>query len=201
MRFVALGDSYTIGTSVGAERALAEPARGAPGRTSSSSATWASTATPRRDLLNQELPHLDRLAPGARERADRRERRRPGRERLPVRRQRDVMLEGAARRGCRGERIVCVATPDYTVHAKGSAFGDPSAQGRRHRALQRHPARGGGEQRGHRLRATTSSRSARRRGHDPGAGGGATGLHPSGGSSTGRWVDAIEPAVEWLLHD
>ena len=79
MRFVALGDSYTIGTSVDAAERWPNqltdriPELELVGNLAVNGYTSA-------ELLTEELPQLDRAAAGARHRADRRQRRRAGRE-------------------------------------------------------------------------------------------------------------------------
>ena len=195
MRFVALGDSYTVGTSVGAEERWPNQLAGRlpelelVGNLGVNGYTSA-------DLLTEELPHLDRLRP----------------ELVSVLIGVNDVVQGVSDSQYAGtlavileelltrlppQRIVCIATPDYTVTRMGSAFGDPSSQSDgilRFNAILREAS----EQRGIRFvpEIFEISQAAR---DDP-ALVAEDGLHPSGAQYR-RWVDAIEPAVEQLLRD
>lgn len=193
MRYVALGDSYTIGTSVSAAESW--PSQlvsrmpelelvanlGVNGYTSA-------------DLIEDELPRLEELAPdfvtvmiGVNDVV----------QRVPeatyaanVGLILDVLLERLAT-----DRVLCVATPDYTVTPQGSAFGSPEQQ---RAGIERVNTVLGEacEARGLRFvpdvfemsqRAATDRRLV--------AG---DGLHPSGAQYE-LWVEAILPVVEELL--
>jgi len=193
LRYVALGDSYTIGTSVSADESwpsqLVERVPelqlianlGVNGYTSA-------------DLLADELPALAGLEPdfvtvligvndvvqGASETA----------YQANVQEILDAILASLP-----ANRLLCVATPDYTVTPQGAAFGSPAQQRagiERVNAILREACEG----RGVRFvpdifdisEAAATDRSLV-------AG---DGLHPSG-SQYSLWVDAIQPAVEELL--
>ena len=195
MRFVALGDSYTIGTSVEvAERwpnQLADRIGdvdlvgnlGVNGYTSA-------------DLLTEELPLLDRLQP----------------ELVSVLIGVNDVVQGVSDTQYAGNlavileelltrlpprRILGIATPDYTVTPMGAEFGDP---GQRSDAIVRVNAimREACEQREIRFVPEVFEISGAAR-DDPALVAG-DGLHPSGAQYR-LWVDAIAPAVEELLGD
>ena len=126
LRYVALGDSYTIGTSVAeaerwpnqlAERIDELELAGNPAVNGYTSA----------DLINDELPQLDALRP----------------ELVSVLIGVNDVVQGVPDTQYAGNvaiileellprlppnRIVCIATPDYTVTPSGAAFGDPAQQ-------------------------------------------------------------------------
>ena len=92
-------------------------------------------------------------------------------------------------------RIVAVATPDYTVTPQGAAYGDPALQAaaiRRNNEILRalSAARGIAFVDIHdlSLRAATTARSSP-----------SDGLHPSG-AQYALWVDRIAPVVSELLR-
>jgi lysophospholipase L1-like esterase len=93
-------------------------------------------------------------------------------------------------------RVLCIATPDYTVTPQGSAFGDPAEQSARIEgvnALLREAC----EARGVRFIAdifAISKAAATDRSLVAG-----DGLHPSG-KQYKLWVDAIAPVVEEMLR-
>jgi acyl-CoA thioesterase I len=195
VRFVALGDSYTIGTSVGADErwpnqlAARLPGVELVGNLGVNGYTSA-------DLLTEELPRLDRLRP----------------ELVSVLIGVNDVVQGVSDSQYAGNvtvileelltrlpprRIVCVATPDYTVTPMGSAFGDPSAQSDgilRFNAILREAS----EHRGI-VFVPEIFELSQGAGHEP-AQVADDGLHPSGAQYR-RWVDAIEPVVAQLLHD
>jgi lysophospholipase L1-like esterase len=194
MRYVALGDSYTIGTSVSeAERwpnQLVERITqlelvanlGVNGYTSA-------------DLLDRELPPLDELDPafvsvligvndvvqGVPD----------GVYAANVAVILDRLLELVP-----AERLLCVATPDYTRTPRGADYGDPESQSDaivRFNAILREAceARGGAfvpEIFEISLQATDDPALVA-----------SDGLHPSG-EQYRRWVDAIEPVVRSLIE-
>lgn len=193
VRFVALGDSYTIGTSVSeAERwpnqlvarlpeleLVGNPA--VNGYTSS-------------DVITDELPQLDALRPefvsllvGVNDVV----------QSVPDSQYAGnvaVILEELLTR-LPPERIVCIATPDYTVTPAGEAYGDPVLQSDaivRNNAILREAC----EARGVRFVAEVFEISEAAR-DDPTLVA-EDGLHPSG-EQYRRWVDAIEPVVRERL--
>ena len=196
LRYVALGDSYTIGTSVAASerwpdqlvRRLAE--RGTRLRLVANLAVNGFTS---RDVRDLELPRVGAL--------------RPGFVSLLVG-VNDVVrgvAEDAYRANVRAilddllvllppNRIVVVATPDYTVTPAGSDYGDPVTQSaaiRRFNAVAREAAESRGV-------AFVDIHDVSRRARDDRTLVAPDGLHPSG-TQYARWVDRIAPVVERLL--
>jgi acyl-CoA thioesterase I len=193
LRYVALGDSYTIGTSV------------------SSAESWPSQLVARvpslqlvanlgmngytsRDLIERELPSLGGLQPefvtlmiGVNDVVQ-------GVPEATYAANLEVILDAVLALVPVG-RVVCVATPDYTVTPQGSAFGSPAQQ----RAGIQHVNQILGEAcaaRGIRFVPEIfdiSEGAATNRSLVAG-----DGLHPSG-KQYGLWVDAIQPIVEALL--
>jgi acyl-CoA thioesterase-1 len=197
VRYVALGDSYTIGTSVtederwpnqmvvrlrddGIDLDLVENL-GVNGYTSA-------------DLIRDELPHLNELDP----------------EFVSLQIGVNDVVQGVPENAyaenvatvldellgrVRANRIVCVAIPDYTVTPQGSAYGDPVLQ---NAAI---------EHANDRLREACESRGivhvpeiydlSREAASDPRLVAD-DGLHPSG-EQYRRWVDVIAPVVRELL--
>ncbi|MEO5987185.1 MAG: SGNH/GDSL hydrolase family protein [Candidatus Limnocylindria bacterium] len=193
VRFVALGDSYTIGTSVAeserwpnqlVERIGELELVGNPAVNGYTS----------RDLIERELPLVSDLQPevvtvlvGVNDVV----------QGVPdatyatnVAAILDTLLTQVP-----ASRIVCVATPDYTLTPQGSAFGDPTRQ------------RAGIERANAILGDACRSRDAhfvpdifeisRLVAQDPGLVAD-DGLHPSGAQYT-LWVDAIAPVVAEAL--
>ena len=197
LRYVALGDSYTIGTALDdaadrwPDRLVTALGRRPP--TLELVANLAVNGFTSADVIAQELPALDRLQPGfasvligvndvvqgvpaAAYRAN-------------VTRILDVLRELLP-----ANRIVTVATPDYTVTPQGAAYGDPATQAA-----------------GIRSNNEILAAIARERGiafvdiHDLSLRAGADrtlvasdGLHPSG-AQYGLWVDRIAPVVAELI--
>jgi lysophospholipase L1-like esterase len=193
MRYVALGDSYTIGTSVSeGERwpnQLAERIPqlelvanlGVNGYTSA-------------DLIDRELPALDELdaafvsvlvgvndvVQGVPD----------GVYAANVAMILDRLLELVP-----GERLLCVATPDYTRTPRGAEYGDPESQSDaivRFNAILREAC----ETRGGAFVPEIFEVSLQAA-DEPALIAG-DGLHPSG-EQYRRWVDAIEPVVRSLI--
>jgi lysophospholipase L1-like esterase len=196
LRYVALGDSYTIGTSVTqAER-------------------WpdqlvdrlASTATPlslvanlgvngftSEDVVDVELPRLPELDPefasllvGVNDVV----------QGVPVERfeaNAARILDDLRARLAAG-RIVAVATPDYTVTPQGAGYGEPDSQRAgivtNNAILARLAAERG-------IAFVDIFELSRRAGAERGLVA-ADGLHPSGAQYE-LWVDAVAPVVERLL--
>jgi acyl-CoA thioesterase-1 len=193
VRYVALGDSYTIGTSVPADESWPSQlvARvpqlglvanlGVDGYTST-------------DLITDELPQLERLNPelvsvliGVND---------------VVRRVPDlayagnvaVILEELLSR-LPPSRIVCVATPDYTRTPRGADYGDPVQQSD---AIVRINAilREASEQR--RILFVPQIFEISQQASEDERLVASDGLHPSAAQYR-RWVDAIEPGVRDLV--
>ena len=195
MRYVALGDSYTIGTSVGdAERwpnqlveRLTDLGLELAGNLGVNGYTSA-------NVIDDELPRLDRLNPelvslqiGVNDVVQGVPDERYG---ASVSQILDTIMESLP-----ANRAFAVATPDYTVTPQGAAYGMPELQ----RAGILHVneiLRGACEQRGIAFVPDIFEIS--------GAAGddrslvADDGLHPSG-AQYARWVDAIEPVVRAML--
>jgi acyl-CoA thioesterase-1 len=192
LRYVALGDSYTIGTSVA-------PADRWPDRLVARVPSLALVGNlavngfASRDVIDVELPQLEGLVPGfvtllvgvndvVRG--------------VPAETYRSnvaLILDDFVGRVGAG-RILVVTTPDYTVTPAGADYGDPAVQSA-----------------GIRTNNTIISEAARTRGirvvdiydlslraqNEPGLVAG-DGLHPSG-AQYALWVERIAPAVQALL--
>jgi lysophospholipase L1-like esterase len=199
LRYVALGDSYTIGTGV--DPAVSWPVQlvGALASAADSRATLELVAnlgvngyTSGR-LVHDELPALDR--------------RRPGFASLLIG-VNDVVRGipaatyaanlratfGALLARLAADRIVTVAIPDYTATPRGAAFGDPAQQRREIAAFNAIMA-GLSAERGirHVDIADLAARAATDRSLVA-----ADGLHPSG-AQYGLWVERIAPVVAGML--
>jgi acyl-CoA thioesterase I len=193
VRYVALGDSYTIGTSVEAaerwpnqlvERIADLELVGNPAVNGYTSA----------DLIADELPRLDTLDPelvsvliGVNDVVQ-------GVTDSQYATNVAVILDDLLGR-LPEERIVCVATPDYTRTPRGGDYGDPAEQSDgivRFNAILREAC----EQRGITFVPDIFEISQEVTG-DPSLVA-SDGLHPSA-AQYGRWVDAIEPVVRSLL--
>jgi acyl-CoA thioesterase-1 len=197
LRYVALGDSYTIGTSVADDERWPNQlvARvqdeavglelvenlGVNGYTSA-------------DLIRDELPRLNELDP----------------EFLSLQIGVNDVVQGVPENAysenvatildellgrVAADRIVCVATPDYTVTPQGAAYGDPMQQ----RVAIEHANERMGEACGSRGIAYVAEvyELSREAATDP-ALVADDGLHPSA-EQYRRWVDAIAPVVRDLL--
>ena len=194
VRYVALGDSYTVGTSVTAAESwpsqLVErvPELDLVGNIAVNGYTSD-------DMIKEELPQLDRLRPelvtvliGVND---------------VVQRVSDlqyagnvaVILEELLTR-MPPERIVGVATPDYTLTPRGAAFGEPDQQSDaivRFNAILREAC----ETR--RIRFVPDVFEISQTVMDDPSLVAADGLHPSG-SQYAVWADAIAPVVSELLR-
>lgn len=199
LRYVALGDSYTIGTSVRQDerwpnqlaRRLAAGRSGAPPLDLVANLGVNGFAT--RDVIEVELPRLGGL--------------RPGFVSLLVgvndvvqgvpadtyRRNVEHILDAVASH-VPPERILAVGTPDYTVTRQGAAYGDPRRQSAGIAAGNATLAILAERRRiafvdvfGLSLRAAVDASLVAD-----------DGLHPSG-TQYALWVDAIEPVVRRLL--
>ena len=193
MRYVALGDSYTIGTSVSADESWPSQlvARVPQLELVANLGVDGYTST---DLITDEVPQLDRLNPelvslliGVNDVVR-------GVPDLAYAGNVAVILEELLSR-LPPSRIVCVATPDYTRTPRGADYGDPMQQSD---AIVRFNAilREASEQRSISFVpeifeiSQQASEDERLVASD--------GLHPSGAQYR-RWVDAIEPGVRGLM--
>jgi acyl-CoA thioesterase I len=194
VRYVPLGDSYTIGTSVAeAERWPNQLVARLPQlELVGNPAVNGYTST---DLVNEELPQLDALRPelvsvliGVNDAVQ-------GVPDTQYAGNVAIILEELLRR-LPPDRIVCVATPDYTVTPSGEAYGDPIQQSDailRLNAILREAC----ESRGIRFVPDIFEISQEAR-DDPSLVAD-DGLHPSGAQYR-RWVDAIAQIVEELVR-
>ena len=197
LRFVPLGDSYTIGTSVAeadrwpnqlvARLANDPDALHLMGNLAVNGFTSA-------DLIEVELPKLENLRPelvtiqiGVNDVV----------QGVPdvdysanVSLLLDSVLELLA-----ADRVLCLATPDYTVTRQGAAFGQPETQ-RAGIMRNNEIMRGATEGRGIRFVPDVFEIS-QAAGDDPRMLAD-DGLHPSG-AQYGLWVDAMVPVVRELL--
>jgi lysophospholipase L1-like esterase len=197
LRYVALGDSYTIGTAVPDEedrwpdRLVATLGPAPP--TLALVANLAVNGFTTRDLIETELPALAALRPefasvliGVNDVVRRVP---PETYRANAARILDVLLERLA-----ASRIVAIATPDYTVTPQGAAYGDPAIQSGAIRTVNAI------------LRELAMERDVAfvdifdlslRAADEPSLIAG-DGLHPSG-AQYGLWVERIAPVVARLL--
>jgi lysophospholipase L1-like esterase len=195
LRYVALGDSYTIGTAVTeserwpnrlVERVAGLELAGNPAVNGYTSA----------DLINDELPQLDGLRPelvsvliGVNDVV----------QGVPDSRYAGnvaVILEELLTR-LPADRIVCIATPDYTLTPRGASFGDPMQQSDgivRVNAILREAC----DQR--RIRFVPEIFEISQAAQEDPSLVADDGLHPSG-KQYQLWVDAIAPVVEALIAD
>jgi lysophospholipase L1-like esterase len=196
LRYVALGDSYTIGTSVAdGERwpnqlVGALGGAGAPLRLVANLAANGFTSD---DVFAIELPRLDALRPGfvtllvgvndvVQDVPD-----------ALYRANLEAIFDDLLRRLPR-TRVLAVTTPDYTVTPAGRDYGDPDVR-RAGIVLVNHSLREVAAERGIAVVDIfdLSQRAATERSLVAG-----DGLHPSG-EQYALWVDRIAPAVRELL--
>jgi acyl-CoA thioesterase-1 len=197
LRFVPLGDSYTIGTSVAeAERWPNQLVARLAGDPMSLHLVGnpAVNGFASGDLIRVELPKLENLRPelvtvqiGVNDVVQ-------GAPDVDYSANLSLILDSLLER-LPASRLLCLSSPDYTVTPKGAAYGQPETQ------------RAGIMRNNEILRGAAEGRSIRyvpeifeisqRAGDDPRmlAGGG---LHPSG-DQYGLWVDAMAPVVRELL--
>jgi acyl-CoA thioesterase I len=193
VRFVALGDSYTIGTSVAEGERWPDQlvARVADLELAGNLAVDGYTSA---DLIEQELPLLDRLRP----------------ELVSVLVGVNDVVQGVSDWQYAGnvglildelltrllpQRIIWLATPDYTVTPSGDAYGDPIQQSDaivRHNAIVREACEGRG------VRFVPEIFEISQEARDDPSLVADDGLHPSG-EQYRRWVDASAPVVEDLI--
>jgi lysophospholipase L1-like esterase len=195
LRYVALGDSYTIGTSVReAERWPNQLVDRLPGRLRLTANLGVDGFTSR-DVLARELTAYRRLDPefatlliGVNDVVQ------------------GVPAEGYARNvavildqllaALPPNRIVTVSTPDYTVTPEGASYGEPVA---RRAAIVAFNGilRAAAESRGV---AFVDVHDVSREARDDPSLVASDGLHPSG-AQYALWVDRIAPVVDTLLRD
>jgi lysophospholipase L1-like esterase len=196
LRYVALGDSFTIGTSVGEAERWPNQLVGALGMTAPTLTLAGNPAVngyTTRDVIRDELPQLDRLRPefatlligvndliqGVSE----------DEYRSNLGRIFDDLIGRAG-----SHHIVAVTTPDYTVTPAGADYGDPEVQSaalRRYNALLTEAALDRG------IAVVDIDDVSLRAASDRGLVAG-DGLHPSG-AQYALWVERIQPVVERLL--
>ena len=201
LRYVALGDSYTIGTSVAEmdrwpDRLVAELASDAPDAGYPRLDLIANVAVNGRtsgDVIRAQLPALDKLRPGfvtlligVNDVVQ-------GVPEATFRANLEAILDDLADR-LPADRILLVTTPDYTVTPAGADYGDPASQRAgivRNNAILTELARARGigvvdifgiSERAATDRALVAS----------------DGLHPSG-AQYALWVERIAPVVRALL--
>ena len=196
LRYVALGDSYTIGTSVDtAERFPAQlaGALGPAAPTLDLVANLGVNGYTSADLIREELPALDELQPefatvliGVNDVV----------QGVPIETYEanvvTILDELLAR--LPADRVVSVAIPDYTVTPAGADYGDPRQQ---HDGIVANNAvmeRLSGE----RGIAFVDIFDISLRAADDRSLVAEDGLHPSGAQYR-RWVDRLKPVVERLL--
>ncbi len=193
LRYVALGDSYTIGTSVSSAESWPSQLEAREPRLRLVANLGVNGYTSR-DLLNDELPALPGLQPefvtlliGVNDAVQ-------GVPEATYAANVEEILD-AVLGSVPANRFVCVATPDYTVTPQGAAFGSPEQQ---RAAIARNNEL---------LWAACTARgiafvpeifdASKLAALDPSLVAG-DGLHPSGAQYS-LWVDAIQPVVEVLL--
>jgi lysophospholipase L1-like esterase len=130
LRYVALGDSYTIGTSVGIDARWPNQlvaALGTDEPTLQLVANLGVNGYTSRDVRDDELPRLDALEPGFVSLLVGVNDVVQGVPEATFRQNVDTILDDlVARVGA--ERILIVTTPDYTVTPAGGDYGDPAQQ-------------------------------------------------------------------------
>jgi acyl-CoA thioesterase I len=197
LRYVALGDSYTIGTAIRApderwpNQLVARLVAG--GWEVELAANLGVNGFTSGDVIETELPRLDEVRPGFATLLVGVNDVVQGVPDATYARNAGLILDDLLRR-LPANRILAVSTPDYTVTPQGAAYGDPSLQAagiRRNNEILRElaEARRIGLVDIHDL----SLRAAEDRtlvADD--------GLHPSG-AQYAMWVERIGPAVEALL--
>jgi acyl-CoA thioesterase I len=197
LRYIALGDSYTIGTSTRTEaerwpdQLIARLGPEPP--TLELVANLGVNGFTSRDVIEVELPRLDALRPefasilvGVNDVVQ-------GVAEATFRANAALILDELRRR-LAADRIVSVATPDYTVTPHGAAYGDPTQQSaaiRRNNDILRDLAVGRDIRFVDIYDLSLRALDDRDLVADDG-------LHPSG-RQYALWVERIGPAVEALL--
>ena len=193
---MALGDSYTIGTSVEPAERFPDQlvaALGPDERTLRLVANLGINGYTSADLIGQELPALDRLRPefvtvliGVNDVV----------QGVPIDRYEAnavTILEALLDR-LPADRIVTIAVPDYTVTPSGADYGDPRQQHDGILAVNDVMKRLSAERGIHYVDTFDLSLRAA----DDRSLVAADGLHPSG-KQYGLWVERLKPIVEDLL--
>ena len=197
LRYVALGDSYTIGTATRApderwpNQLVARLAAG--GWEVELVANLGVNGFTSHDVIEKELPRLDQLRPGFATLLIGVNDVVQGVPEATYARNAELILDDLLGR-LPANRIVAVSTPDYTVTPQGAAYGDPSLRAagvRRNNEILRDLAEG----RGIALvdihdRSLIAAEDRTLVADD--------GLHPSV-AQYALWVERIGPAVEALL--
>jgi len=193
MRYVALGDSYTIGTSV-------EPADRFPDRLVRAVPEFALVGNlgvdgyTTADLIRDELPALDRLAPefvtlliGVNDVV----------QGVPAEVYEENVVEilDALLARLPADRLVTVAIPDYTVTPAGADYGDPDDQ---HDGIVANNAIMARLARDRALAFVDIFDLSLRAADDRSLVAG-DGLHPSG-AQYALWVERLAPVVEGLIR-
>jgi lysophospholipase L1-like esterase len=197
VRYVALGDSYTIGTSVGAAKRFPDQlvaALRADERPLELVANLGVNGYTSDDLIQRELPALAALEPGF---ATLLIGVNDAVQRVPVARYgaNVVVILDALLGSLPSDRIVAVTIPDYTVTPSGADYGDPTQQ---HDAIVTNNTVMTRLARDRRITVVDifdiSVEAATDRGLVAD-----DGLHPSG-AQYARWVERLAPAVRALLR-
>jgi lysophospholipase L1-like esterase len=197
LRYVALGDSYTIGTAMRNEKErwtdqlVARCGRAGPGL--DLVANLAVSGFTSRDVIDVELPRLDELRPGFASLLIGVNDVVQGVTAATYERNVAAILDDLLGR-LAPNRIVTVATPDYTVTPQGAAYGDPVE---RAAGIRRVNATLGGQARGRGIAFVDIHDLSLRAAGDRSLVAG-DGLHPSG-AQYALWMERIAPAVEGLL--
>jgi len=195
VRYVALGDSYTIGTAVDeAERWPNQLVERVPSL--DLVANLGVNGFTSADVIADELPALDAHRP----------------EFVTLLIGVNDVVQGVAEEQYAGnvrtiieallerlpaDRIVCVATPDYTKTPQGSAFGDPAQQAT---AIERANAILRTVCEEHEIAFVAEPHAISREAAGTPELVADDGLHPSG-EQYRQWTDAIAPIVDALLRD
>ncbi len=194
LRYVALGDSYTIGTSIAPADTWPQQLVDRSNGSLALSGNLATNAFTSEDLILHQLPQLDGLRPelisvliGVNDVVQ-------GVPESTYSQNVEFILDDLLGR-LPANRILAVATPDYTVTPMGAAFGNParmSAQIARYNAVFQAAA----ESRG--IAFVPEIFAISQQAADDTSLVAKDGLHPSG-AQYALWVDAIEPVVTDLL--
>jgi len=193
-RYIALGDSYTVGTAVSSNDSWPSQLVGRLNGRLELVANLGVNGYSTDDLIAAELPALDDLDPefvtvqiGVNDVVR-------GVPQVTYAANVELILDELLER-LTPARILAVATPDYTLTPAGSSFGDPAQQSAEI-ARFNDVLRIGAEARGIAFVAEIYEIS-RRVASDPALVAG-DGLHPNG-AQYALWVDAIQPVVQGLL--
>lgn len=193
LRYVALGDSYTIGTSVAVDERWPNQLVAVVPELELVANLGVNGYTTG-DLIRDELPELDALRPefvtllvGVNDVVQ-------GIPPAQVAGNLDAILDDLARR-LPADRIVCVATPDYTRTPAGDRFGDPARQREAISVLNATMADACGR-RG--IRFVDEIFELSQAAVDDPTLVADDGLHPSG-EQYRRWVEVIAPVVRELV--